>query len=61
MICHASYPCVWAYVTHMILDTRLPSFLACVEKIGETGDEAKFLVHCMNEAMSFPNPEHLAL
>ena len=29
------------HVCHVTLDTRLPSFLECVEKIGEIGDEAR--------------------
>ena len=26
---HPSYPSIWAYVTHVILDTRFPFFRAC--------------------------------
>ena len=40
MIRHPSYPGIWGYITHVTLDPRLPLFLACIEKIGEPGDEA---------------------
>ena len=39
------YPSIWAYVTHVTLDPRLPLFSrACVEKIGEPGNEATILI-----------------
>ena len=42
MIRHPSYPSLWAYVAHVILDPRLPLFSRVpVEKIGEPGDEAR--------------------
>ena len=43
-ICHPSYPSIWAYVTHVTLDTRLPLFSHVCWKIGEPGDEASSVV-----------------
>jgi hypothetical protein len=52
MIRHPSYPSIWAYVTHVTLDPRLPLFsLACVGKDrGASGDEAIFVDSCMMQA-----------
>ena len=37
----------WAYVTHMTLDPRLPLFSrAMLNRLGETGDEAKMNLEC---------------
>ena len=43
---HPSYPSIWAYITHVTLDPRLPLFsCACIEKTGEPGGEAKYCIH----------------
>ena len=35
---HPSYPSIWAYVTHVILDTRLPLFSrATLKRSGRLG------------------------
>ena len=46
-ICHPSYPSIWAYITHVTLDPRLPLLSrVCVEKIGEPGDKATTILAC---------------